>query len=224
MIYLVRKRTKTTNDDGWIVAELSDALTWAWEHLYLTNPNIKLTFGTTGSLSADAQVLDLTTAVNATIYGIERFWVKGAADTDYIPVVFCDPTDARFIAMDQISPAQVIHPVLVTIYNFNQIRFGNQLPSATNWKADWIGTPPELSLNTECVTDFPVPMHSAIVARAIATIFNSLDDTRASLWFGIAQDRLSVGNKVVRRRQFLTKSRTKPFPARSGGVILSPSS
>lgn len=215
MLVLLRGRTKVTNNDAWLVGELSEALKWAWRRLYLTNPAIQLTFATTGTLSADAQELNLATAVNSTIYGIQRFWVKGAADTDYILAVETDPNDPNFIALDQVDPAQVIQPVLYTIYNFNQVRFGNELPSGTEWKADWIGTPPDLSLNTNCVTDFPEPLHSAITARAMGVIYNTNDDTRDGQWFGIAQDELSVGMKNVRRRQWQDKARTKPYPARS---------
>lgn len=214
MLILMRGRTQVTTNDAWLVGELNEALRWAWRRLYLTNPTIQLTFGTTGSLSADAQELNLATAVDSEIYGIERFWIKGDADTDYVPAVFTDPNDPAFIALDQVDPAQVIQPVLCAIYNFNRIRFANELPSGTDWKADWIGTPPKLSLNTNCVTDFPEPLHSAIVNRAIAVIYNSNDDTRDGQWFGIAQDDLSVGMKNVKRRQFPTKSKTKPFPSR----------
>ena len=217
MLVLLRGRTKVTNNDAWLVGELNEALKWCWRRLYVTNPTIELTFGTTGTLAADAQALNLATAVDADIYSIERFWVKGAADTDYIPAVFTDPNDPAFIALDQVDPAQVIQPVLCSIYNFNQIRFGNELPSGTAWKADWIGTPPKLSLNTNCVTDFPEPLHSAITARAMGVIYNTKDDTRDGQWFGIAQDELSVGMKNVKRRQFATKGKTKPFPSRGGG-------
>lgn len=219
MLSLLRKRTKVKNDDPWLIDELADALDWAWQHLYLSNPDIKLTFGTTGTLSGDAQSLDLTTAINTTIYGIKTFWIKGASDSDYIPVVFKDPNDPEFLALNQITPAQVIQPVLCAIYNFNQLRFANLLPSGTAWKADWEGTPPALSLATQCVTTFPAALHYAMTARAIAVIYDSIDDTRSGTWFAIAQDRLRTGNQNVRRRQFLTKSKTKPFPGGTGGVV-----
>ena len=216
MLTLVRKRTKVRNDDGWIIDELNSALRWSWRQLYLTNPDIKLTFGTTGTLSSDSQALDLTTAVNADIYGIKTFWIKGTSDTEYVPVVFKDENDPDFIALNQLTPVQVIHPVLCAIYNFNQLRFGNQLPSGTAWKADWIGTPPPLSLDTECVTTYPEPLHDALTDRAIAVIFDSLDDIRAAEWFALAQQDVTQGGRVVKRRQFQTKATTAPYPGRTG--------
>src|SRR5581483_3153453 len=140
-------------------------------------PDIELTFGTTGTLSADSQSLDLSTNVSTTIWGIKTFWFKGVSDTDYIPAVFKDENDPNFIALNQLSPAQVLHPVLVALTNFNVLRFANQLPSGTYWKADWIGEPPALSLSTNAAnTSFPRPVHYAVTARAIATIYDSIDD------------------------------------------------
>ena len=221
MIAVIRKRTKN-NEDGYIITELNTALDWCWQQLYLINPDIRLTFGTTGSLSADAQALDLATAINTTIYGIKTFWIKGAADTDYIPVVFRDENDPEFLALYQLTPVQVVHPVLCAIYNFNQLRFANQLPSGTNWKADWFGTPPDLSLNTQCVTTYPAPLHNALVDYATALVYDSLDETRADKWFGLAQQRLNTANRNVKRRQFLTKTTTEAYPGRGSRSSVRP--
>ena len=50
MITLVKKRTKLTNDDAYIVSELNDSQNWCWQRIYRTNPDVQLTFGTTGTL------------------------------------------------------------------------------------------------------------------------------------------------------------------------------
>ncbi len=223
MLVLVRKRTKVTNDDDWLVRELNDAQDWAWQRIYVTNPDIQLTFGTTGTLAADATSLDLSTAVSSTIWGLKTFWFKGAADTTYVPAVLKDENDPAFLALDVLTPAQIIQPVIVALTNFNVLRFANNIISGTQWQADWIGEPPALSLNTNAAnTSFPRVSHMAVVARAIAVIYDSIDDTRAQEWFNLSTARLSSAIHALKRRQFLTKSSTKPYPSRSGGLGFRP--
>ncbi len=215
ILQLIRDRTRVTQDDPMLIREINAALDWVWQRCYLTNPDLELTFGTSGTFAADTQDWDMAADVGSgTLYGVETLWIRGAADSDldYVPVVWCDPNDANFLALAQIEPVQLIQPVLAAVYNFDQVRFANVLPLGTLWKIDWIAKPRDFSLNTNCVTSVPDPLHEAIVERACYKVWRTYDDSRSADANMDSLGLVSAGLKVIKRRQFSTKQSTKPYP------------
>lgn len=218
MLSMVKDRTGMRGRDPRIVNELDNALTWLWERLYVVNPNLELTFETTGSFSSDTQTFDLGAAIlSATggeFYGLKTFWVKRSGDAEYIPVDWMDTNRPAFIDRDQDS-AQVRSPVLAQMVNFDQIRFSPALPSGAEWRADWIGKPASLSLSTNAKTTVPDTFGQALMARATAVILDGMDEERRSArWFGIANSMAVLASQVNKRRQFQNRTGTRTYPPR----------
>ena len=215
MLQLVKDRTHYTNNDAAVIRELNSALRWAWQRVTLTNPDLELTFGTAGTFSANTQSWDLAAAITGgELYQIKALWIREDGGEDYTPVVFKDANDPAFIARAIENDTEVIFPVYADVKNFDQIQFANTLPTNTQWKVDWIGKPAELSLGTSVITTVPEVLHDAMIERAVGLIWRTMDDNRFISAFQNAQGLLSTGIQSVKRRQFLTQTRTKPFPAR----------
>jgi hypothetical protein len=218
MLEYLHDRTKVRNNDPMLVRELNAGLDESWKRLSAVFTDLQLTFETTGTFSADTQQFDLGAEIallGGTFYQSKTFWIKATSGDKYIPVVFMDANDPRFIAQDQLD-AQVVQPVYASLVNFNEIRFAPTLPSGTYWRADWIGNPPKLSLATNTQTSLPDPLHFAVVEYAQAKVMKTLDDTRDSM--RDFESTLMSGIHAIKRRQNQTKQGTAPYPggARTG--------
>lgn len=214
----VRDRTKVTNDDAQLIRELRLACGWVWKRAYLTNAQLEMTFGSSGTFSSDTRTWDVAAEVGATgtLYGIESLWIRANDATDYIQAQFMDLQDPRFLALDQITPVQLLQPVYASAINFDQIRFANTLPADTDWKLDWIAKPANFSLNTNCVTSVPDALDEALIERTCSKVWRTIDDTRAANADADARDLCATGLKVIKRRQWTSKQKTRPFPSRAG--------
>lgn len=218
MLDYLRDRTKVCNNDPMLVRELNAGLDEAWKRLSVVFPDLELTFETTGTFSADTQDFDLgaqITLAGGTFNASKTFWVKATSGDDYVPVVFMDTNDPRFIERDQMT-AQVIQPAYASLVNFNRVRFAPTLPSGTLWRSDWIGKPPKLSLASNTQTSLPDPLHFSVVAYATSVVFDTLDDTRALKWMRDFEATLLSGIHSIKRRQNQTKSGTGRFPGGGG--------
>jgi hypothetical protein len=219
MIRDLRDRVKITDNDQLIVDKLNSALSWAWNRIILTNPNLELTFESTGTFAADTETFDLAAALSTgQLDQLKAYWIKGAGDTDYVPVLFKDANDPEFLARTQWT-AQLAQPVYVAVINYDQVRHAPTVPSGSMWRADWVGRPPSFSLETRPVPTLPDCVHDALVSRAEALLFRGIDDVRSGIAFNEASDLLSTGMKVIKRRQTLTGIKTKPYPPRRGTYL-----
>lgn len=230
-IRILHNRTKIFNNDPALIDELNAALDETWKRLYVACPDLKITFETTGTFAADTQQFDLGAEIRAlggdVFYASKTFWIKGQDDQQYIPVVFMDVNDPRFIAQEQVSPAQVIQPVYASLVNYSEVRFAPMLPSGTSWRADWIGKPPNFSLATQCVTSIPEPMHQAILDYATASCFQNIDDSRGqdtdrNAWSRKAENKIISAIHAIKRRQNQTKIGTAPYPSNQAGYGIWP--
>lgn len=216
----LHSRTKIYNRDPDLIDELNSALDEVWQRLYVVCPDLKITFESTGTLAADTQQFNLAAQIallgGDVYYASKTFWIKGSTDTDYIPVVFMDVNDPRFLARDQMD-TQVIQPCYASAVNFGEIRFAPTLPSGAAWRADWVGKPPNFSLQTQCTTSIPEPLHQAVLDYATASAFQNLDDSRGadtdrSSWARKAENKIILAIHTIRRRQNQSPTETSPYP------------
>lgn len=218
MLTTVISRTHYTNKEPVIIQELNSALSEVWQRLYRVFPNVKLTFETTGTFASETQQFDLATEIgnqDGTFYGHKTFYIKGTSDENYIAVIFMDTNDSRFQSREQ-EDAQVIQPTFASAVNFGEVRFAPAVPANTQWRSDWIGKPPNLSLSTQCVTSIPEPLHQAMTDLATANVFNIMDDTREVTWSRKAEAKISSAIQTIKRREFQTRQGTTGYPPRSG--------
>lgn len=215
-IELIRKRTKKSNDDPWIVAEMNSAQAWVWNRLYTAYPDIEVTFETTGTFAAETHTFGLAAELAASggeFFGHKTFYILNSSQNKYVPVVFMDANDPRFLAREQ-EQAQVLQPCYASAVNFGEVRFAPALPSGTGWRSDWVGTPPALSLDTQTTTALPEPLHHAIVDKATAQMFVGIDDDRVEYWEAQSRDKILTGIHAAKFRQQQTPQATGKFPAR----------
>lgn len=217
MMTVLRDRTHVRGRDNLLLAELNSAKNWVANELYLLSEDLVVTFETEVTPGA-VQDYDLGAAVTAAVpgaevWGLKALWVKYAGETKFTEVCFKDANDPEFRGRDQMDP-QPIHPLFADVVNFNKLRFAPSLPASTTLRVDWIGNPPDLTLESGPVTSIPVPAHPAMVDLATAKVFNDLDDTRSTGLEVQAERALKMALHVIKRRQSLTRTRTKPFSRR----------
>lgn len=214
MLQQVRRRTGRRGQDPKLLDELNNALDWLWPRLYAVNPNLEITFGTTGTFSADTQTFDLGAAIAAgELYGLKGFWVKRSGDEDYVPVRFMSSGRLSFVLSDQ-DTASVTTPVLADVINFDQIRFSPAMPSGAGWRADWIGKPAPFNLDDNADTTVPDTFAAPLVDRSIAVLFNLGDDDKDNRWFIEADASALRCAQVNKRRQFQNRRSTATYPRR----------
>lgn len=219
MLRIIRNRTKLTNNDTMLIDEINESMDRVWRRVYPVCNDIQITFETTGTFAAETQEFDLAGTISTAggeFYAHKTFYIMDANQNKYIPVVFMDTNDPRFQERLQ-SEAQVISPCYASAVNFGTIVFAPALPADTQWRSDWIGRPPKFSLATNCVTSFPDPLIQPITDDAIATVFNTLDDTREETYRLRFEDNCMTAIHALKRRQNQTPQRTAPFPASNTG-------
>lgn len=215
-LLLIKKRTKKENDDVWLVAEMNSALSFVWNRIYVAYPDLELTFETTATLAADTQQLDLGAAIAALggeFFGHKTFYTYDSGSQRYIPVRFLDANHPDFLAREQ-ETAELIFPSLASVVNFDQVRFAPALPSGTQYRSDWVGKPPNFSLNSQTQTTIPEPLQQAITDKATSQMYVGIDDDRVSYWEAQARDKIVTGIHAIKYRQQQTPQTTAPFPSR----------
>ncbi len=221
MLEMIQDRTKVRNNDRMILNELNAAADEFWKRLYVVCPDVELTFDTEGTFAADTQQFDIGAAITAlggTFYGSKTFYIKGAGDDRFMEVVFMDTNDPRFQTLSQ-ETATVVQPVCASLVNFSVIEFAPAMPSGTQWRSDWIGKPPNMSLATQSQTSIPDPADMAIVDEATATVFDILSDDMAASFHLRADYKRRSAIDVIKRRQFQTPLKTQAYPPRGSTGI-----
>ena len=128
MLTTVRNRTKNFNNDAMLVDELNSALSYVWLKLYQVYPNLEITFETTSTFASDTQLFALDTAITAlggTFYGHKTFYTLDSNSNQYVPCIFMDVNDPRFLANEQ-ATAQLLIPTYASDVNFGKVRFARR--------------------------------------------------------------------------------------------------
>lgn len=225
MLDTLQRRTKIA-DRVKLIAELKSAYRWAARRIYNTagGPELLMVLGEElTALASTTRDLDLsaTGVLDAGCIGIKRLWVKLPSDAKFVPMNSCDSNDELFTSLDSGTAAAPTiaagHPILYMVYNFVQLRFAGALPAGSVLRADYFksGEPPEPTLNPTMTNgnDLPDPFHDAICSKAIAQLFNIIDDEREGTWETRARDELNDALFVGSKR---TQGPTRTQPFRSG--------
>ena len=213
MVRILRSRTGVRNNDALLIDELNSSKDAIFQRVYLLGEDIEVTFETELS-PGSVQTYDLGTNISAgEIWGVKRVWVKYSGESEFTEAEYHDASSAEFRYRDQLS-AQTMHPLYYDVINFDQLRVAPTLPASTTLRIDWIGSPPEFSLETETVTTMPAPLHHAIMDQATAQILDNRDDTRSAIWERRAMQRTQAALLLVARRDFSHHQRVTPFSQR----------
>jgi len=210
MLQSLRDRTHVLNKDAMLIAESNSAQSWAWNRLVTSNDNILKTDDFEATLAATTHSYNLATAVSSTLTLVAVKWlgVKLTGDTKFLPVIFIDSSDDRFISKDQDSTATT-HPIYAAMENFNQVRFAPGLPSGAIVRCDYIYGPLDLDLNSNVTPDLPYLVHDASLDKATAQVFTTLDDDRAGYWEMQALSKLLSASNAINRQQYQQQPRTR---------------
>lgn len=214
MLRLIHNRTKVFNNDTMLIDEINEAMDRVWRRVYPACTDIQITFETTGTFAVETQEFDLSatiTTAGGEFYAHKTFYIMDSNQNRYVPVVFMDTNDPRFQSRLQ-EQAQALTPVFASAANFGTVVFAPALPAGTQWRSDWIGKPPKFSLATNCVTSFPDPLIQPITDDATATVFNTLDDTRESVYRTRFEDNCISAIHALKKRQNQTPQPTRKFP------------
>lgn len=213
LIRKLKNRVHVSDNDQWLVDELNESITWAWNRLSLMNTKLEANFETTGTFSSDTTTLDLSLQVGTAQFDSAlTFWVKGSNETEYTPVVFMDVNDPRFLSRSQLTTAQLFNPTYAAMVDYSSIRFAPAIPSGTTWRLDWTDKPPKLSLDSQATTTIPEPLHSCILSHAEGLVWRGQDDSRSGQAIVESMDLFATASKIMKRRQVLTKPRSRPYP------------
>lgn len=215
LIRIIKQRTGFRKNQD-IIDAINTSLEWIWPRIYSVYPNIELTYGATGALAAETTTFDLATAVHSTIYGLKSLAFRESSSADFQPVLFKDTNSPEFEARRSLT-AQVIQPVYADTTNFNKIIVAPALPSGTQWRADWIGKPLPLSLETNPTLTFPDPMAKPMLDHSIGIVFEMMDDERSLKYLGPighAERSAKTAIHALKRRQFPGRLKTRAFPPR----------
>lgn len=224
MLALVKGRTKYLSNDTYLIQELNDGLAQAWKRIYPACSDLQIMFETTGTLAVETQEFDLAaviTLAGGEFFAHKTFYVYDAGSLKYIPVVFMDANDPRFLDREQMT-AQVLQPCYAAAVNFGEVRFAPALPSGSQWRSDWVGNPPKMSLAAQVYTTLPEPFAQPIVSWACANVFSTMDDTREDGIRDRFEDQCLAAVHQLKRRQNQTPQRTAPFPRSGGGGRMFP--
>lgn len=193
MLDLLYQRTKISDQDK-LLRELRDAYDWAVSEIFISadGPQLLMTVGeelpvlvsTTRNYNLEAAL------VGGSLLGLETLWVKLPTATLFTIVFPRTITDPDFLAMDSATAATPLiasgHPIFYAVINDGQIQFAPALPAGTVIRADYarVGSVPDTTTNPtqQDGADLPALFHRAIVCKATAQLFNTLDDSREGSW------------------------------------------
>lgn len=208
MLNLLAQRTKVTNQTK-LLSELKSAYEWAVYEIYKSadGPQMLITVGEElTALAATTRDYDLESHLTGgSLLGIQQLEVKLPADVNFTLMLPRDVSNADFMVLDNHLASDPLiasgHPIFYAVNNFGQLRFAPALPATTVIRATYsrLGAAPDPSTNPtqEDGTDLPKMFHNAIVAKACAIIFNTLDDTREGSWETRAITLLNTGIYVA---------------------------
>lgn len=213
MLTLLAQRTKITNQTK-LLNELKSAYRWAVNEVFKSagGPQMLITVGEElTALAATTRDYDLETALTGgSLLGIQHLDVKLPADTNFTLMLPRDISHPDFLALDNHTVADPLiasgHPVFYAVTNFGQVRFSPALPAAAVIRATYsrLGPAPDPTSNPtqQDGTDLPSLFHDAIVNKATAHLFNTLDDSREGSWetraVTILNSAIYVAGKAVR--------------------------
>jgi hypothetical protein len=202
MLNSVKQWTKISTEDTGLRA-LRKAYNWAVRRVYNSEngPNLVSTIGEElPALLATTKTYDFGANLAHPILGFKQLWVKLPADVKFTPMQSARTTDQGFVDSDS-DPAASLqvaqgHPVLYDIINFDQARFAPALPTGAVLRVDYYRLAREVGetdsgksddssdMNDEPVAgeDLPKMFDDCIVSKAIALLFNQLDDDREMTW------------------------------------------
>jgi hypothetical protein len=193
MMDLLTQRTKIT-DQAKLLRELRDAYDWAVNEIFISadGPQLLMTVGEElPVLAATTRDYDLeTNLVGGSILGLQTLWAKFPTGLNFTPLIPRAVASQDFIAMDSSAIATPLiatnFPVFYSIVNDGKVRFAPALPAGTFLRADYarVGPAPDPTNNPtqQDGTDMPSIFHRAILAKATAHLFNTLDDSREGGW------------------------------------------
>lgn len=217
MVRMLRKRTKLNNDDQYLIDELNSAQDWVYNRLTVMDENILKNSDEQFTMASQTQTYDIAANVSRPdMYAVKWLGVKLSGDTQFNPVRWMDSSEDSFMSADQ-QTAATGHPILCESLNFGQVRFAPPLPAGAQIMVSYvyISLPFNLDTNAALTSStypgLPNPMYQAIVDKASAQVFMTLDDTRAQYWEGQALAKLRAALNVIDKRQWQQIPRVKGF-------------
>lgn len=189
MLALMKQRTKV-GDQEKLLNELRSAYRWVVRRVYNSadGPDLLMTIGEElPAFVAITRNYDLgANVVGGEFLGLKNLWLRLPGDVKFTPLLFRDENDDAFLAWDfslAATPLLAIsHPVFYTVINFSKLRFAPALPIGSILRADYfrIGPVPDPTTNDtqENGVDLPAQFHDAMVHKATAQLFGTLDDSR----------------------------------------------
>jgi len=209
MIPAVFADTQQSNTDT-IIIKLNAAQDWVWNRVLPMNTEILKVTNDQNTVAAATKSYNLNANVTTgTLYDLQWMGVQFSGETEFTAVSYVNGSDPNFIYWDQ-QDEQAVHPQMVVIDNFNQVRFAPGLPASTIIRADYIYKPRTLSLPTQTTCDLPEVFHECVVAKACSYVWTGIDDTRSQTKDYEALDRLYGAQNVLAVRQFQQPFRTRP--------------
>lgn len=202
MLALLSQRTKIKNDPK-ILNELRAAYQWVVNRVFKSadGPQLLVTVGEELPILVSAtRDYDLeSNLVGGTLLGLQTLWAQLPTETLFTRLIPREISHQDFIAMDSSTAANpkiaTGYPIFYAVTNFGQVRFAPALPSGTVLRADYsiLGAAPDPTTNPtqQDGTDLPSMFHHAMVNKATAHLFDTLDDDRAGGWETRALDVLN---------------------------------
>jgi len=193
MLSILTQRTKISKPDR-LLAELRVAYRWAVNEIFKSadGPQLLMTVGEElPVLAATTRNYDLeTNLVGGSLLGLQNLWARLPGAITFSLLTPRDVTSSDFVASDTHTAADPLiasaYPIYYAVVNDGQVRFAPALPSGTYLRADYarLGPEPDPTVNPtqQDGTDIPAMFHDAVVNKATAHLFNTLDDSRESSW------------------------------------------
>lgn len=223
MLALLSQRTKIKNDPK-VLNELRVAYRWAVNRIFKSadGPQLLVTVGEElPALLATTRDYDLeSNLVGGTLLGLQTLWAMLPTEILFTRLIPREISQQDFIAMDSSTAADpkiaTGYPVFYAVTNYGQVRFAPSLPTGTVLRADYarIGPAPDPTTNPtqQDGTDLPSLFHDAIVNKATAHLFDTLDDDRAGGWetraIDVLNDAIYAAGKATRTARPVE---TRPF-------------
>lgn len=192
MTDLLYQRTKIS-DRSKLLRELRVAYRWAVNEIFKSadGPQLLIKVGEELTLVGTTRDYDLeSNLVSGNLLGLQQLSVKFTSDTLFTNAIQRNVTDPDFTELDSHTVADPLiasgHPVFYAVTNFGQVRFSPALPSGAVIRATYamLGAAPDPTTNPTATdgTDLNSLFHDAIVNKATAHLFNTLDDSREGSW------------------------------------------
>jgi hypothetical protein len=204
MVTFVKAWTKHPDDTKILIA-LRSGYRWTVKRVYNSEggPNLLSTIGRELAIASTTRDYDLSAAIvtagGGELLGIKKLWLKLPSDQNFTPMNETDAETPVFQSYDaELAASPTIasgHPVMYQVVNYDKVRFAPALPAGSTLRVDYfrVAPPPDPTTNNtaETALDLPAIFHDAMVSKAIAHMFNMLDDTREGTWETRARDEVN---------------------------------